>query len=163
MAVLKPLRIKEKTYIFKVFGNEKSKNPAKAVFKRFPLSDELFPIASQKSVMESITFEEIDNTPEAKEKLVKIIIDTMIENISSNQFDYERFLKECIDSFEDFQYGEDEIKSVDDFLKLPLEAVQKITKDLYSYSKVEDSFTISEKKFKYRLPLISDGIPEDRE
>jgi hypothetical protein len=142
--VLKPLKQKETTYIFRVFGNEKAKHPAKAVFSRFPLSDELFPTASQKNVMESI--KDFDNIEETKESLVKTIIDTMIENISSNRFDYVKFLKECIDHFEDFQYGEDEIKTVDDFLKLPTEAVQKIAKDLYFYSKIEDEFTFIEKK-----------------
>jgi hypothetical protein len=52
MAQFKSLRVKEKEYIFKVFDNEKSDNPAKAIFLRFPLSDELFPLASQKSIME---------------------------------------------------------------------------------------------------------------
>jgi hypothetical protein len=41
-------------------------------------------------------------------------------------------------------YGEKEIKTVDDFLALPEEAVQKIAKDLYLYSKIEDEFTMGE-------------------
>jgi hypothetical protein len=142
--ILKPLRQKETTYIFKVFGNEKSKNPAQAVFKRFPFSDELFPIASQKSVMETI--KDFENTPEMKEKIVKIIIDTMIENITANRFDSELFLRECVDHFEDFQYNTTEIKSIDDFLTLPKEVIHKIAQDLYFYSKTEDKFTIVEKK-----------------
>jgi hypothetical protein len=144
MAQFKTLRQKEKTYIFKVFGNEKSANPAKAVFLRFPLSDELFPLATQKNIMESSVIKDFDNSPEAKEKLVKDIIDTMIENMTNNRFDYIAFTKECIDYFEDFMYGEKEIKTVDDFLTLPPEAVQKIAKDLYFYSKVEDEFTMGE-------------------
>jgi hypothetical protein len=66
MAVFKSLKVKEKSYIFKVFGNEKSDNPAKAIFRRFPLSDELFPVASQKNVLESSIVKDFDNTPEAK-------------------------------------------------------------------------------------------------
>jgi hypothetical protein len=146
MAVFKPLKQKEKTYIFRVFGNEKSDNPAKAVFSRFPLSDELFPVASQTNVMESPLLKDFDHTQAAKEKLVKTIIDTMIENIASNRFNYEKFLTECIDHFEDFMYGEKEIKTVKDFLTLPSEAVQKIAKDLYFYAKIEDEFTMLEKK-----------------
>jgi hypothetical protein len=144
MAQFKPLRQKEKSYIFKAFGNEKSKNPAKAVFSRFPLSDELFPIASQKSIMESPVIKDFDNTADAKEQLVKHVIDVMVENMTNNRWDYLAFTRECIDHFEDFQYGDKEIKSVKDFLSLPQEAVQKIAKDLYFYSKVEDEFTMGE-------------------
>jgi hypothetical protein len=144
MANFKPLRTKEKSYIFKVFGNEKSSNPAKAVFSRFPMQDELFPLASQKSIMESSIIKDFDNTENAKEKLVKHIIDTMIENMTANKFDYINFTKECIDHFEDFQYGSKKIKTVDDFLSLPQEAIFKIAKDLYFYSKVEDEFTMGE-------------------
>jgi hypothetical protein len=144
MAVFKSLRQKEKSYIFKVFGNEKCKNPAKAVFSRFPLPDELFPTASQKNILEPSLVKDFDNTQEEKEKLVNSIIDSMVENIVSNRFDHIRFLTECIDCFEDFMYGNKEIKTVNDFLTLPSEAVQKITKDLYSYSKIEDKFTMGE-------------------
>jgi hypothetical protein len=144
MAVFKPLRQKEKVYIFRVFGNEKTPNPAKAVFVRFPMQDELFPLASQKNILESSLIKDFDNTPEAKEQLVKHIIDIMIENMTANRFDYINFIKECIDHFEDFIYDNKEIKTVDDFLTLPQEAVQKIAKDLYLYSKVEDKFTMGE-------------------
>jgi hypothetical protein len=146
MANFKSLRQKERTYIFKVFGNEESYNPAKAVFLRFPLSDELFPVASQKNILESSLLKDFENTQESKEKLVKHIIDIMIENITANRFDYIKFTEECIDHFEDFMYGDKEIKTVNDFLTLPLEAVQKIAKDLYFYSKTEDEFTFDEKK-----------------
>jgi hypothetical protein len=144
MAVFKALRQKEKVYIFRVFGNEKSDNPAKAVFSRFPLSDELFPLANQKSIMESSVIKDFNNSPEAKEKLVKSIIDIMVENMTANRLDYVTFIKDCIDHFEDFQYGNEKIKSVDDFLALPQEAVFKIAKDLYFYSKTEDEFTMGE-------------------
>jgi hypothetical protein len=144
MAQFKSLKVKEKEYIFKVFENEKTKNPAKAIFRRFPLSDELFPMASQKNVLESSLVKDFDNTPEAKEKLVKHIIDVMVENITANRLDYIGFMEECIDHFEDFMYGEKKIKTVKDFLTLPPEAVQKIAKDLYFYSKTEDKFTMGE-------------------
>jgi hypothetical protein len=144
MAVFKSLRQKDKSYVFKVFGNEKSGSPAKAVFSRFPLPDELFPVASQKNVWEAFQVKDFDNAPEAKEKLIKTITDVMIENITANRFDHIRFVKECVDHFEDFMYGEKEIKTVDDFLTLPPEAVQKIARDLYFYSRMEDEFTMGE-------------------
>jgi hypothetical protein len=144
MAQFKALKQKEKVYIFKVFGNEKNENPAKAVFSRFPLSDELFPLANQKSIMESSLIKNFDNSQEAKEQLVKHIIDVMVDNMTANRFDFLSFLKECVDHFEDFQYGNKKIKTVDDFLTLPQEAVQKIAKDLYFYSKTEDEFSMGE-------------------
>jgi hypothetical protein len=140
MSVFKSLSVKEKSYVFKVYGNEKQSNPAKAVFKRFPFSDELFPVASQKSIMEDI--DDFEN----KEKLVQHIIDVMVENISSNRFNYQQFLNECVDHFEDLEFEGKEIKTIEDFLTLPSEAVGKIAKDLYNYSKTEDKFTFEEKK-----------------
>jgi hypothetical protein len=144
MAVFKALRQKEKVYVFKVFGNEKSSSPATAVFSRFPLQDELFPVASQKNIMESAVIKNFDNSLEAREQLVNHIVNVMIENMTANRFDYITFVKECIDRFEDFFYGDTMIKTVDEFLSLPPEAVQKIAKDLYLYSKVEDEFTMGE-------------------
>jgi hypothetical protein len=140
MASFKALQLKDKSYIFKVYDNEKQKNPAKAVFKRFPFSDETFPIASQKSIMEDI------KDYEDKEKLVQHIIDVMIENITANCFNHQQFLHECIDHFEDLEFDGKEIKTIEDFLTLPSEAVEKIIKDLYRYSKTEDKFTFNEKK-----------------
>jgi hypothetical protein len=144
MAVFKSLRQKEKTYIFKVFGNEKSVNPAKAVFLRFPLQDELFPLAAQKNIMELPVIKKFDNSQEAREELVKHIINVIIENMTANRFDHASFIRECIDHFEDFAYGDREIKTADDFLSLPQEAVQKIAKDIYLYSKIEDEFSMGE-------------------
>jgi hypothetical protein len=140
MAVFKPLSVKSKTYAFRVYDNEKQKNPAKAVFKRFPFSDELFPVASQKNLMDGLK----DFTD--REELVQHIIDVLVENITANRFNFNYFLSECVDHFEDFQYDNAEIKTVDDFLTLPTEAVEKITKDLYGYSKTEDKFSFEEKK-----------------
>jgi hypothetical protein len=140
MALFKPLQVKDKTYIFRVYGNEKQKNPAKVIFRRFPFSDELFPVASQKSIMENVR--DFEN----KEKLVQHIIDVMIENITANRFDYEHFLSECVDHFEELEYDGREIKTIKDFLTLPTEAIEKITKDIFTYSRTEDKFTFTEKK-----------------
>jgi hypothetical protein len=96
--------------------------------------------------LESSLVQNFDNTPEAKESLVKHIIDVMIENMTANRFDHIHFIEECVGHFEDFLYDGKEIETVDDFLTLPPEAVQKIAKDLYFYSKTEDEFTMNEKK-----------------
>jgi hypothetical protein len=146
MSVLKSLRVKEKEYIFKSFKNDKAKNPGKAIFFRFPFTDEFFPLASQKNIMESSIIKDFDNTPEGKEQLVKYIIEGMIKNISANVFDYKTFLKECICNFENLEYDDKKIKTVDDFLTLPQSAIETISKELYLYSKAEDEFTFEEKK-----------------
>jgi hypothetical protein len=154
MAELKTIRQKEKTYIFKVYDNEKSDNPAKAVFHRFPLADEVFPLASQKNVLESAIVKDFDNSAESKEKLVKHIIDIMIDNMTANRFDYIKFIKECIDHFEDLQFDGKEIKTINSFLAMPPEVVQKIARDLYFYSKIEDEFTFNQKKANYRIQTL---------
>jgi hypothetical protein len=144
MSVLKSLKVKEKEYIFKSFKNDKTKNPGKAIFFRFPFTDELFPLASQENILESNLLKNFDNTPEAKEQLVKHIIDVMIKNISANVFDYKTFLKNCIDHFENLQFDGKDIKSVEDFLTLPQSAVEIIAKELYNYSKEEEKFEMGE-------------------
>jgi hypothetical protein len=139
MAQFKTLRQKERNYVFQVYDNKKSENPARAIFLRFPFSDELFPLGSQKSILESDILNDFENSD--KEEIVKKIVDQMIENINKNRFDHETFLHECVDHFEDFLFGEIEIKTVDDFINtIPLEAQVKISKDLYNYGKTEDEF-----------------------
>jgi hypothetical protein len=113
--------------------------------------------------MESEIAKDLENTPEAKEKLVKVIIDTIIDNISSSRMDYEKFLRDCVDHFEDFMYGKDEVKTVDDFLKLPSEAVHKIAKTSIPTQERKISFLSRKKNPRYRVSPLSDGLPEDRE
>jgi hypothetical protein len=144
MAHLKSIKQKDKTYIFKAFGNEKSVEPALAVFSRFPLPDEMFPLASQKNVLDSAFVKDFDNTPEAREKLVKGVFDSMIQNMTANRFDHIVFIRECVDHFENFAYECRNVKTVDDFFSLPQEAVQKIARDLYLYAKTEDEFSMGE-------------------
>jgi hypothetical protein len=144
MSVLRSLRVKEKEYIFKSFKNDKTKNSAKAIFLRFPFADELFPLASQKNILESSLLKDFDNSPKSKEQLVKHIIDEMIKNISANVFDYKRFLNECICKFVNLECDGKEIKTVDDFLTLPQSAVEIIAKELYNYSKEEEKFEMGE-------------------
>ena len=146
MAKLLSIYQKNKTYVFKSFDNDKCENPAKVIFKRFPFNDELFPIASQKNILETSLVKNFDNTQKSKEILVEHIINVMIENITANRIDFELFLKECISHFEELIFDEKEIKTIDDFLKLPQSAVGKIVQELYTYSKLEDIFTVEQKK-----------------
>jgi hypothetical protein len=64
--------------------------------------------------------------------------------------DIEAFIRECVERFEKFMVidGNErrEIKTVDDFLALPDEAVYEIAKDLYAYARDRDKFTMGESK-----------------
>jgi len=146
MAVLKSIRQKEKEFIFKSFGNDKSENPAKAVFSRFPFPDESFPYASQKNILDSSIVKNFDNSLVAKQKLVEHIINTLVDNITANRTNYELFLKECVERFENLIFNDKEVKTVKQFLELPQGAVHKIAQELFAYAKIEDEFTVEEKK-----------------
>jgi hypothetical protein len=146
MAVLRSIYQKDKAFIFKAFDNDKNDSPAKIVFKRFPFPDEVFPLASQKNVLESSVVKAFDNSPNAKEALVEHIINTMVENITANRINYNLFITECVDHFENLVFEDKEIKKIKDFLNLPEFAVYKIAQEAYTYSKKEDTFTIEEKK-----------------
>jgi hypothetical protein len=146
MSVLKSLRVKDKEYAFTSFDNDKSSNPARAVFSRFPFNEETFPRANQKNVLNSALLKNFENTEEQRQELVEAIIDNLVSNISANVFDYRNFLRECIDHFEDLEYDGREVRTVSEFLTLPQFAIETIAKELYLYSKTKDEFTMDEKK-----------------
>ena len=146
MAILKSVNIKSLEYIFQAFENNKSDNPAKVIFKRFPLVDEIFPMANKKNILESKIFKEFDNTNNSKEQLLEYVINIIIENITANRIDYNRFIKECVSHIENLVYDEKEIHTIKDFLTLPQEAIFNIAQELYIYAKTEDKFEIEHKK-----------------
>lgn len=147
MAILKSLKLKDKNFIFEAFGNNKSATPAKIVFNRFPLPDETFPIATQKNIWDNSILKNFDNTQTAKEKLVELIVDNLINNITANRIHYPKFFTECVSYIENLEYDGKTIQSVDDFFQLlPEEAWYTIALEVYLYAKENDTFTISEKK-----------------
>jgi len=147
MAVLKSLKLKSKEFTFKSFGNCEAEKPAVIVFSRFPLPDETFPIASQKNVLESNLMKNFDNTQKAKEALVELIINNLIDNITASRIDYKRFFTECVSHIDNLEYDGNKIETVKDFLeRIPEEAFYQITSELYSYAKAVDEFSIEEKK-----------------
>jgi hypothetical protein len=146
MAILKSIKQKDKRYIFNAFDNKESDNPAVVIFNRFPFIDEVFPVANQKSILESSLVKNLDNTLKAKEQLVEYIINVMVNNITANRIDYNLFLKECVDHFENLIYDDKEINTLNDFKAIPQEAIQIIAQELYLYAKTEDKFTIEQKK-----------------
>ena len=145
--ILKSLKQKSKNFIFKSFNNYESENPAKIIFSRFPMPDEQFPIADQKSVLDSGAFKTLDDSQESKESLVDHIISNMVSNIMSNRIDYKRFFNECVEGIEDLIYDGKDIKTADDFFRhLPEEASFTIAQEVYAYSKEADEFTADYKK-----------------
>lgn len=146
MAILKSLKQKNKEFIFTSYSNDKSENPAKIIFTRFPQPDETFPYANQKNVLESSIVKEFDNTAKAKEKLVEHIINIMIDNITANKINYKKFFEECVSHIENLEFDGKEIKTVKDFIDLPDEAFYTIAVETFLYSKENDLFTIEEKK-----------------
>lgn len=147
MAVLKSLKLKDKNFIFKSFGNNESGNPAKIIFNRYPLPDETYPVATAKNVYDNSIFKNFDNTQQAKERLIQMVVDNLINNISANRIDYLKFFNECVSHIENLEYDGKIIKSINDFFQLlPEEAWYTIAQEAYLYAKENDTFTISEKK-----------------
>ena len=124
-----------------------SENPAKIIFSRFPLPDEQFPAGNQKQVLDSSIFKKFDDSPEFRETLVDHIINNMVDNITANRIDYERFFNECVERIEDLSYDGNEIKTVKDFFSfLPSEAAFTITQEAYNYANEADIFSADIKK-----------------
>jgi len=145
--ILKSLKQKNKNFIFRSFDNYESENPAKIIFSRFPMPDEQFPMADQKSVLDSSAFKTLDDSHESRESLVEHIVNNMVSNIMSNRIDYKRFFNECVESVEDLAYDNTAIKTVEDFFKhLPDEAAFTIAQEAYGYAKEADQFTADYKK-----------------
>jgi len=147
MAVLRSLRQKSREFVFGAFGNGESESPARISFSRFPLPDETFPRADQRAVLDSAFMREFDGSAKAKERLVDLIIGTMVENITANRIDFGRFFGECVEKIEDLEYDGHCVRSASDFFRLlPEEAAYQIALEAYLYAKEGDVFSMAEKK-----------------
>jgi hypothetical protein len=156
MALFKSLRVKSKTYVFEYAGNETLKEPARAVFARFPSPDEYFLRSGEDTRYNDIDFKKVGKK-DTKEvgKLFTAFLNSYLTEAAGgvpgvfSRVDGAAFLRECVDHFENL-YAEDEgearreIKTVDEFLRLPAEAVYDITRDLYNYARNRDRFTMGE-------------------
>jgi hypothetical protein len=144
MANFKTLRAKEKKYVFRVFGNEKAKDPAAVLFSCFPHADEVYMMGDRKDISEGVASLSLD-TPEGREKAVDRMVGNLLNNMAASKINYEAFARECIGGFERFGYEDGWINTVDEFLqKFPPEAARKILQDCYRYAKTEDEFTMGE-------------------
>jgi len=143
MAVFKTLKQKEKRYVFDFLGNRRDKNPAAAVFSRFPQPGEDFMPRVKASVFEGMDLNKISKKDDAE---MEKFISAFMEHFSSNmtKIDYEYFLRECISHFENFECDDKEIKTIDDFLALNIEMRTLIAHDCYNYAQEKDEFTMGE-------------------
>jgi hypothetical protein len=143
MAKLKPLKLKEKKFIFTAYENDRTERPAYAVFSCFPPDFAEYFIGDRKSLFDGAGTVDLA-TDAGKKAFVDLFLKQYLENIKNGSIDYERFLKDCVEYFGDFEYGENKIATVDDFLKLPETAVKKIAGELYVYAQSEDKFSMGE-------------------
>jgi hypothetical protein len=159
MAVFKTLRPKAQDYVFKYEGNERLQDPARAVFARFPLPDENFLRRGETDRYGNVDFGRIGKKDTKEiEKLFGVFINSYLADMVSggvpaafSRVDVPAFARECVDHFEnlwaeDGQGKKRAVKTVDDFLGLPGEAVYEIAKDLYAYARDKDQFTMGESK-----------------
>jgi hypothetical protein len=156
MAIFKSLLVKSKEYVFKYGGNEKLKEPARVVFTRFPLPDEYFLKRGEDTLYRDVDFNKVGKKDNKEvEKLFTAFLNSYLTDVvggvsgAFSRVDGEAFLRECVDHFENLS-AEDEsgnkqdIRTINEFLGLPTEAVYDITRDLYDYSRNRDKFTLGE-------------------
>ena len=145
---IKSIRQKDKKYVFESFENDKHKELAVVYFKRFPLPDEMFPFGETKDLINPKEFIQASTSKKAQQDLLNKVMNNLINNIASQRVDYKRFLSECVERFENLEYEDNEIETVEQFANLPDEIVFVIATELYSYATTRDIFTSDEKKAK---------------
>jgi len=147
MALLKSIKMKDKTFIFNCFGNSETDNPVKVHFKRFPMVDEIYPYADLDPLLESDAVKNFDGSKESQNKMLTYILTTISKNADSNRIDFKKFFNDCVESFSDFVFDDKEIKTVKDFFDfVPDHAIFMIAMDCYLYAKEIDMFQMDEKK-----------------
>jgi len=143
MAKFKTLRKKEKVYAFNFLDNLKDEKPAKVIFARFPTGGESFMPKLKNSVYDGIDLNKIVSKDN---KELEKFTSSFIKYYSSaaDKVDYEYFIRECVECFEDFESDGKQIKTVDDFLSLNLEMIALIADDCYKYANGKDEFSMGE-------------------
>ncbi len=142
MAKLKSLKLKEKVFIFKTFGNAEDENPAKIVFSRFPILGESFVPVDKKNLFEGLDVTDISKR-EIQAKIADNVVKSFLDNVASGKTDYQYFFDECVESLKDFEYGDVKIETPKDFWKiLPQDAAIAIAKEAFEYATTQDQFTM---------------------
>lgn len=144
MAKLRSLRQKDKVWIFKSFGNDKEKNPVKIIFNRFPFGNETFARVDKKEIFEGVELEKMTEK-DAQMKAIDNMVNNYVNNIMAGNIDYKQFFQECVDRFDDFEYDQSKIITVNDFFQiLPPDAANTIADEAYRYAMTKDEFTMGE-------------------
>ena len=148
MARFKTKKQKDKRYVFNFLANKGDPNPAVAVFDHFPMPGEDFMPKPKGSVFKGIDLVKASQEDSAEmEKFTSAFTEYFSANIA--KVDYEHFVRECVDHFENFECEDmegklKEIKTVDDFLALNVEMRTLIADDCYKYAQTRDEFTVGE-------------------
>jgi hypothetical protein len=144
MAKLKPLRLKEKEFVFKAYGNGEDKKPAKVIFKRFPALGEQFFSGEMGDVFEGVDLAALSGD-EAKKAAQDNLLKNYLKNVSSFNIDYRRFFQECVAGFKDFEYEDSKVETAGDFWRvLPPDAAYKIAEEAFGHASERDEFTMGE-------------------
>ena len=144
MAKLKSLRLKDKTFVFTCYGNDKDANPAKIIFNRFPSGNETFARIDRKDIFEGVDLAKISDK-NVQRKAADNMVSNYIDNIMAGKIDYKQFFQECVDRFADFEYDRSKIITVNDFWQiLPDDAAAAIALEAYEYAMRRDEFTMLE-------------------
>jgi hypothetical protein len=144
MAKLRSLKPKSREYVFKAFGNDKDKVPAKVIFSRFPQPAESFVPVERKNLFDGIDAENI-GAKETQDAVSEKIIDTFMRNLQRGAVDYRRFFDECVDRVEHLEYEGHTVVTVSDFWQvLPPDAAYVIADELYRYAGEREEFTMGE-------------------
>lgn len=141
MANLKSLKIKSKKFIFKAYGNDAEKNPARIVFSRFPLRGEMFATVDKKGLLEGVDM----GLPkrELQAALADKILENFLSNLRAGLTDYRAFFHECVEGFEDFEFDGRKIITADEFWQIiPPDAAETIASEAYEYAIERDEFTM---------------------
>jgi len=143
MARFKTLRQKEKRYIFDFLGNRQDPKPAAAVFARFPQTGENFIPKPKAALFDGIDKKKfVAGDEKEQDKFLSSFLEHIATEITS--VDYEYFIRECVDRFEDFESDGKVISTVDDFFTLNIEMRSLIADDCYKYAMKKDEFTMGE-------------------
>jgi hypothetical protein len=147
MARIKSVSIKAKRYVFDVMKNREEAAPMACVFRRFPLPDEDFPYAEPLDLSDEgvRTLAQTEDKEEALRQIIDSFVPKFLENLKNKRIDYQRFVRECIEKFEDIEYEDRQIATVEDFFSLPADLCYRLAQDAYLYATKRDVFSFEEK------------------
>ena len=143
MAEFRTIRAKEKRYVFDALENRQQETPAAVVFNHFPLKGQDFIPKSKDNPYKGINLKKVqDGDEEEQEKFYAVFLEQYTQNKS--KIDYEAFVRECVDHFEDLKFDGAEINTPDDFIAINPEAFSIIAQDIYQYAQKKDEFSAGE-------------------